>query len=360
MLDRTTNCNPDAGTGTDARDAHGGPDPPRYGDGDEAQQAVGLRPHGRARRGAPVSAVAAACADLARDLHALLVDLDASRGRTSQPATRLDAIRARLAELLDHTWPEGPPIAALRRQVSELARLVEEHAPSSPFGRAEWKAFRARALPAYEALAAALRDCEIHVPSLRPTNWARNAYHAASAAALILLVEVWLTPAQVVVVACLGAALAATMEITRRLDPRVNRVLMRLFGPVAHPHEAYRVNSATWYTLAVLLLALFSNYTAGAVGLAVLGLGDPAAAVIGRRYGRVHLVAGRTLEGTMAFIAFGFLAGAAVLRLWHPDVGLHVALAAATCGAAAELLARRVDDNLAVPLAAAAGAWLAM
>jgi dolichol kinase len=95
------------------------------------------------------------------------------------------------------------------------------------------------------------------------------------------------------------------------------------------------------------------------VGLAVLGLGDPAAAIVGRTFGRHRLADGRSLEGTAAFVVAGSAAAWLVLTSWHPEVPVAAtALAAAGGGAAGELVARRIDDNLVIPIAAAFAAWV--
>jgi dolichol kinase len=153
------------------------------------------------------------------------------------------------------------------------------------------------------------------------------------------------------------------MEISRRFSVRINDFLLGILGVFAHPHEAYRVNSATWYTTALLIMALVFTPLQGVVGLAVLGLGDPVAALVGRRFGRVQLVNSRTLEGTLAFFVFGTGAALAALANFHPEIGFTAALFIAgvgsAAGALAELFTRRVDDNLAIPLGASLGATLA-
>jgi dolichol kinase len=212
-------------------------------------------------------------------------------------------------------------------------------------------------------------------PAARPFNLLRNVYHVANAVVVLLVVEYLLvTPALRYLVAGGGFVAAWSMEASRRLSPPINALLMRLFAPVAHPDEAYHVNSATWYTTAILLLAFFFPLSAGVVGLAVLGLADPAAAIIGRRWGRHRLADGRSLEGTLAFVGVGTLAGWIPLALWHDDLAGKgwLALAAATGGALSELLSgraaalvgwSRIDDNLVIPLASAASmltvcAWM--
>lgn len=148
-------------------------------------------------------------------------------------------------------------------------------------------------------------------------------------------------------------------EIANRTSPALRRLLFRVFGPLAHPHEHHRVNSATWYATALLLLALTHSKLLCTVGVAVLGFGDPAAAVLGRRFGRVRLVHGRTLEGTSAFVAAATLVAFLALRLGYPypaSACLLLALSGAVAGALAELFSLRVDDNFSVPLSAAVAA----
>jgi dolichol kinase len=88
------------------------------------------------------------------------------------------------------------------------------------------------------------------------------------------------------------------------------------------------------------------------------------AALVGRRFGRIKLLHGRSLEGSLAFIASGALAAFGLLMVFHPALGLGnaaaMALAGALAGAVAELVSFRVDDNFSIPLSAASGAALAV
>ncbi len=309
-------------------------------------------------------AVAVESRQVALDLHALLKDIDPVRWRDEHEGgahDRLDDIRDQLTDLLGTTWPDQR-LLPLQDRLSDLAALLQDHSPADA-GAEQWMALREQAQPAYEALASALREAEIHVPSLRPTNYTRNILHVTMAVAIITLVETLLNPTTMVWVALGGFTWAWSMETTRRFSTRINDFLMWCFGPFAHPHEAHRINSATWYSTALLIMALTFTPLQGVVGLAVLGLGDPMAALIGRRFGKIKLINGRTLEGSIAFVFFGTAAAMAALANFHPEVSWSVALAIALIGACfgavAELVTKRVDDNLAIPLGAAFGATLA-
>ena len=139
----------------------------------------------------------------------------------------------------------------------------------------------------------------------------------------------------------------------------MNVLVMKVFNPVAHPHEVQRVNSATWYTTALLLLASTQSTLLCVTGVVVLGIGDPIAALVGRRFGRIKLLHGRSLEGTVAFAISATVATFVAFLIFHSSMGLGMALglaaAASIAGALAELFSLRVDDNFSIPLSAAAG-----
>ncbi|WP_053235882.1 diacylglycerol/polyprenol kinase family protein [Sandaracinus amylolyticus] len=312
-----------------------------------------------------VTAFAQDSRDLALELHRLLGELDRSRFRWREHVRALPARLARvqeaLRELVRRDDPEAVAAPALRERLVDLEGTLEQHAPKSDL-RSEWLAFRARVMPKYEELASSLRAASIHVPSLRPKNYARNAFHVFNATASLTILELVPSWDVVIVIAWAGALAGWTMEASRRIWPRANDFMMKLFGPVAHPHEAHRVNSATYYATSIAILASTRELIPCALALVTLGLGDPIAAIVGRRWGRVRWVNGRSVEGTLAFVVAAWIGGVALMigvhgAGWAP--ALAVAGAAALLGAFAELYSRKVDDNLAIPVMAWVGAFLA-
>jgi dolichol kinase len=200
-------------------------------------------------------------------------------------------------------------------------------------------------------------------PVVRPTNYARSLFHVASAA--VALTAVALLPSRGWLIAIPGAfALYAwSMEIARRLNPRLNDRLMRFYGAIVHPHERYRVNSATWYGTALVLLALFATVPAMVTAVVVLGVADPIAGFVGRRWGSRTLRAGRSLEGSLAFFVSGTVAAAVALAIAHvgsPAAIVVLAGLAGLAGAIAELFATHLDDNFTIPMAVGAVATLTM
>ena len=300
----------------------------------------------------------------ATELYQILRELDPSRWREDLAETmrpRIETLRSRLHELA--LQADTPALAGMRERLGELSHLLENALPSPDRAHLEqrWDEFRVRVSPAYERLAASLAHLDIHVPSLRPTNYARNIFHICNALVCISLLH-WVLDVHTAIIATVAAALFAwSMETSRRFIPRVNQFLMWIFAPFAHPHESWRVNSATWFATALVILALIQDLAIASTAIIVLGFADPAAALIGRRFGTVKLLHGRSLEGTTAFVLVGTLVAYLWLHLAHgfgPELAVAWAIGGTLPGALAELLSRRIDDNLSIPLSVAAGLLL--
>lgn len=307
--------------------------------------------------------------EIAIELHRLLKEIDPARWKAELHARAQERV-AHIAELIRASRAanavEGK-LASLQSRLQELARSLEAHVPDLDLSRAEaraaWANFRARMAPHYENLARGLREHAVHVPSLRPTNYARSLFHVSAGLFALVMAEWVLSPVGMIIASACFAAWAWSMELGRRFSPALNDRLMGLFGRISHPHEAWRVNSATWYATALTILALIGNPLIIAVAVTVLGFADPAAGFIGRKWGRIKLVNGRSLEGTTTFFVVGTLTAFAVVAGLHGlpvGLALLVSAAAALPAALAELFSRVLDDNFTVPLAAAGGAWLAI
>jgi dolichol kinase len=193
-----------------------------------------------------------------------------------------------------------------------------------------------------------------HQTAARPANYWRSLLHFGAAAVGLVSVALIPSHAVIVLIAVAFATYAWSMELARRAWPRLNDRLIRLYGSVIHAHERHRVNSGTWFGTALLVLALFATRPATMASLAVLGVADPVAGLVGRRWGKHVLRAGRSLEGTLAFVGSGTVVAALALAVAGGLDSLHVAMLAilsGVVGAIAELFATRIDDNLLIPVA---------
>ncbi len=291
---------------------------------------------------------------LAVELHGLFRALDLRIQTPELVRDKLDAAWRALDELLEAEWNLVPDGVA--QSVERVAELLREWTPDDV---ETWAELKAQLREAYAGFASALRDEQVRVPELRPTNYTRSIVHMIAASVCLTLVAV-LSPVALLWTAAGFAATGWSMEATRRVSPLANRWMMVLFGPIAHEQERHRINSATWYTTALVLLTLTFSPLLCAVGVAVLGFADPLAGLVGRRWGRVRLVNNRSLEGSLTFVVVGMAAALGAMQLVPHALTTGttwlVAGVAATAGALAELFSRRVDDNLSIPIVAAAAA----
>jgi len=321
------------------------------------------------------SACALAAHPVALELHALLRELDPARwheeahqvlnAHLEELDHHLVALRAAIEQRRNSTSPDVA-LTRLRERVAEIEEVLRSQTTQlkerTQRNREDWMAFRARLSPAYDQLAEVLLAEAIHVPRLRPTNYRRNLLHVSSGFFAFAIIQQ--LPSSLWLISIAGGffVYAWLMEWLRRASPAFNERLMAFYGPVAHAHEWHRVNSGTWYCTAMLILALTGSTLVCSIAVLVLGVGDPAAALVGRRWGRIKLLNGRSLEGSTTFVVTAILITAPLLVLFRNDVSMGqafiLAFVGAVAGALAELGSSRIDDNLTIPVASGLAAYI--
>jgi dolichol kinase len=139
-----------------------------------------------------------------------------------------------------------------------------------------------------------------------------------------------------------------------------DRLFKIAFSTISHNHERLEISSASWYATSICISTLLFDPLFVILGVLCLGIGDPIAGLVGRRWGRFHLMNRRTLEGSLAFWISASLACFLDLVYLHPThpAPLALALSAGFGGMISELLSGRLDDNFTVPLGTAWAACL--
>ena len=167
------------------------------------------------------------------------------------------------------------------------------------------------------------------------------------------------------------AALAVSLDWARVRSEPARRVLHVVFAGLMRPHEIpplgapVVLNGATWMCVAAALCSMVFAPTVAAASLAMLMVGDGAAAIVGRRFGRTKWPDGlKSVEGTVAYAATAFGIGLAVVFWPWPAPGVALTLGAcavgAVVGALVEAIPIPLNDNVRVPLLAGAAMSLAL
>lgn len=186
-------------------------------------------------------------------------------------------------------------------------------------------------------------------PSLR-REAARKAFHVASVA---LPLGVWLLPRSTATAARVGLARIAVGVDVARLRLRAPRYhFLRLTRTMLRPHERRGLAGGTYMALAYAAAILLYPKPIAVAGMLYNGLGDAAAALVGKRFGRHRTAWGKSWEGFAAALVVCLAVGFAV-----PGIAPASALAGAVAAAVLEFLPLPLDDNLRVTLGGAGAAW---
>lgn len=163
------------------------------------------------------------------------------------------------------------------------------------------------------------------------------------------------------------AAFAVACDVARLRVRWVHRFIRWAFAPIMRPEEQppfggpIVLNGATWMCVSAALCAVLFPETVAAASLAMLMVGDGAAAVVGRRFGRTRYpFSEKSVEGSLAFVVLGFVAAVPFGVAGEPALGFPVLLAGVLAAAAIEALPLPINDNVRVPLVAGAAMLLAL
>ncbi|CAN5525473.1 phosphatidate cytidylyltransferase [soil metagenome] len=194
------------------------------------------------------------------------------------------------------------------------------------------------------------------VPPARPSAQAlrrevyRKAIHIASIA---LPLFVWLVPRSLALALLVPTALLALVIDWTRLRFRGPRYLfLRRTRTLLRVRERRGFAGATYMAVAYALALLLFPTPIAVAAMLYNGLGDAAAALVGRRWGRHRIWRGKSLEGAAAALAVTLLIGLVI-----PGVPVAGALTGALAATLLELADLPPDDNLWVTLGGGLGAW---
>lgn len=171
----------------------------------------------------------------------------------------------------------------------------------------------------------------------------RPLLHAGTALLLLTLFHSWQALRGALV---LGGLVAVAFEVLRLSRPEVRQLAAR-WVPVFRPHEATRPSGAAWLFVGYALAAWMPAPAPAAAVLAG-ALADPAAALVGERFGRGR---SKSWPGTVAALAVA--AGA----MWLAGIPPLAAGAAGLAAAALEHWSGPVNDNLLVAPGAGLVVW---
>jgi len=148
---------------------------------------------------------------------------------------------------------------------------------------------------------------------------------------------------------------AVIVDLARIRGWAVQRYWCRVTDPIVRPKERVDFTGASYILASAWLCPLLFDVPAAALGMTTIILGDIAAALIGRRWGKHRYLNNRSIEGSLAFLLAAIIGSVLI-----PGLPMGFALSGAVIAMIVEGLSHRIDDNLTVPLIVGLYAHLAL
>jgi dolichol kinase len=144
------------------------------------------------------------------------------------------------------------------------------------------------------------------------------------------------------------------LDFGRHVFPPLNKLFTLLFDFMLREHEKdpnkKNLSGASYVLLASTLSIFFFPKLFAITGIAVLILGDIAAALIGRKFGK-HKFFFKSLEGTLAFFVVSCIVVLLIPKVEGLLLEYIIGFIAVAVGALAENLSYGwADDNLTIPI----------
>ncbi len=178
-------------------------------------------------------------------------------------------------------------------------------------------------------------------------NYRRKLWHFASGAFVVAALVIF-APSKRWAIAILAAGLALmiVIDLVRFFSRRGKKLFWKHLGFLTSVKEKKGPTTSLYYAASLLACVLIFPVYAAVGGVISLAAGDPVAAIVGRRYGKLR-IGGKSIEGGLANAVLAFCLIFIFVR------SVHVAAAGALAGAIIEMFEIPwLDDNITVPLAA--------
>lgn len=158
----------------------------------------------------------------------------------------------------------------------------------------------------------------------------------------------------------IGSAFIISGDVIRQSRPGLNKVAIKIFGPVMRHHESHSMSGISYLLIGTIFLLFFFDRHIVTLTLLFLAFGDPLASFFGLRFGKDKIFNNKTLQGTMAAFVVCTLVAASYYYFNNlmTERLFIVAPLSGLIGAVAELLPiGKLDDNLTFPVIGSVLLW---
>ncbi|UCE27946.1 MAG: hypothetical protein JSW52_04110 [Candidatus Coatesbacteria bacterium] len=181
-------------------------------------------------------------------------------------------------------------------------------------------------------------------------NIARKIWHLLGIIIPVVYWPGWLARETILWIVGVALILLVIVEILRFTLRTVQRAFTFVFGLLLRDEEIKGPHGSLYFLSGVFVCVLLFPKELACTALVYLAVGDTAAEVIGRKFGRVKLLGPKTLEGTASCFVLSAAVGLFLLP-WP------LALVGAAAGTLFELFGTGNIDNATIPVGAGAAMY---
>lgn len=145
--------------------------------------------------------------------------------------------------------------------------------------------------------------------------------------------------------------IAVVVEASRKISPELNNLINNSIGSIMRDKEKKSLSGATCLLIAASVSVLFFTKEVAIFALSTLMISDACAALIGRKFGKIHVL-DKTLEGALSFFVSGVAVYYILVMLCELPLSFNVSMFAIFSTTIVELFSKKIhlDDNLTIPL----------
>jgi len=180
------------------------------------------------------------------------------------------------------------------------------------------------------------------------TEFRRKGVHLFALVIPIGYVVVTHTPAILILAFCAFGALL--IDLMKYYSKGFRRFFFKIFGSMLRSKEIRRFTSSSYILGAGLICAFAYSKWIMVTSMVFIIIGDIAAAIFGKRFGKHKTIGNKTLEGSMAFFLFAYFGAITIKMIALPDAPWTALFMGALTAAVIESLPLGIDDNLSVPV----------
>jgi len=152
------------------------------------------------------------------------------------------------------------------------------------------------------------------------------------------------------------------VDYGRYYNKPLAELVHKVFGFIMRKHEKdgkkKNLNGATYVLISATLVIFLFPKIFVITGFAILIVGDIAAALIGRKFGKTKFIC-KSLEGTLAFVVFSSFVVLLTPKIIGSSAEFIIAMIAVVVGAIAENVSGEwADDNFMVPVTVGITMWI--